>query len=89
MTEWISVKTALPKNNQRVLVFYKFDPSDGSWDHSRGMKITSFSFGKRVYETYNEKPGYQLTHWKRDEPNWGMEFDDRYEITHWSEVTEP
>lgn len=87
MTEWFKCSERLPKNNQLVIAYYKFDPSDGSWDHSEGYKILYFSFGKNVHEYPKEKPGYTLTHWDQNEPNWGL--DDRYKITHWTELLKP
>ncbi len=86
MTEWIKCRERLPKNNQHVLAYYKFDPSDGSWDYSSGYRLIMFSFGKRVHEYPTDKPGYTLSHWDEKEPNWGL--DDRYTITYWAELPE-
>lgn len=86
MTEWISVKDRLPKNNQDVLAYYNFDPSDGSSEHIREYKVVYFRFGKNVYEYPKDKPGYTIYHWDLKEPNWGL--DERYTVTHWAELPE-
>jgi len=87
MTEWIKCSDRFPKNNQQVLVHYKFDPADGSLDYANGYKLTHFSFGAKVYEYPKDKPGYILSHWDEKQPNWGL--DDRYTITHWAELPAP
>ncbi len=84
MTEWINVKDRLPTNNQYVLAYYEYDPSDGSWDHRKGYKLISFQYGGRVHEYPKDKPGYTLSHWDSTMPNWGL--DDCYKITHWAEL---
>lgn len=81
MNEWISVEDRLPKNNEQVLIWYKFDPSNGTWDYRSGMMMTSFSYGGNVVEYPEDKPGYWLTHWDQKISNWHV--DDRYQVTHW------
>lgn len=85
--KWISVKERVPQNNQRVLVYADFDPSDGSWDYKREIKITSFSLGKRVFEYPDDKPGYCLSHWDLSAPNWNFD-EDRWRVRFWMPLPE-
>jgi len=84
----ISINDSYPRNNQQVLVWYKFDPSDGSWDYDEGFKITSFQYGAHVTEYRENLPGYRLIRWDEKMPKFFIENDDRYKVTHWMPLPE-
>lgn len=72
--KWISVKEQLPKNNERVIVWSSYDPSDGSLDYQKGMILTHFSYGDESIEYLEDRPGYRLVHWDAMKPNWNLKY---------------